>query len=127
VKLEKIHEDKRGEIYCFDINGKEFLLLSTKKGFSRGGEIHDRNQYLIVLEGEIEVMLYDVDNKTEGISHRYNPVGQGELVKIPIGTPHYMTALTDSLVLEWKGKKWDCKEAKEMARLYRKMVVEALK
>lgn len=127
MRVEKIHEDNRGEIFKFDIGEQEYLIIVTNKGCKRGGEVHDRNQYIVVLRGEIEVMLYDVDSKTESMSHRYNPVGEGELVKIPTGIPHYMTSLTDSVFLEWKGEKWNSKSAVKMAKLYRKIVEKTKK
>jgi len=108
MRVEKIHEDNRGEIFKFDIGEQEYLIIVTNKGCKRGGEVHDRNQYIVVLRGEIEVMLYDVDSKTESMSH-------------------YMTSLTDSVFLEWKGEKWNSKSAVKMAKLYRKIVEKTKK
>ena len=46
LKLSKLHEDKRGEIYLITGDLKEheeITLFTTRKGYARGGCIHNIN------------------------------------------------------------------------------------
>lgn len=97
LKLEKIHEDKRGDIYLMigdDLKEhEEITLFTTKKGYARGGCIHNFNdEYCCVLEGKINYFVGEEKSKL---------VKKGEIVRIPKAKPHYFISLTDSLVIEW--------------------------
>ncbi len=94
LKLIKHHEDFRGEIYL--IKGlkkyEEVTMLSTKKGFSRGGCVNRLNDEIhVVIEGSIHFFI--------GNSGRV--MKAGGLVIVPKNMPHYFVSLTDSLVQEW--------------------------
>jgi len=95
LKLEKIHEDNRGDIYLLKGDLKEheeISILTTKKGVARGGCIHRINdEYNVVLEGEI---IYYVGEQEFHMK-------KGDTVKVPKNTPHYFLSLLDSIVAEW--------------------------
>jgi len=112
MKLEKIHEDKRGEIYTItgEMDTPEIKLLITKKGFARGGCVHKlRDEFCVCVEGLVEHYI-------EGEKDSYVPAQQhkkgfaltnlhkGKPVLIPHGIPHYFYSKTDSVVLEWGAK-----------------------
>lgn len=95
LKLNQIHKDKRGKIYLLKGDLKEhreITVFSTKKGFARGGCIHEFNGEInTVLEGKIR---YTIGTKKVLLK-------KGQSIKIPKKTPHYFIALADSLVVEW--------------------------
>jgi len=93
IEFKHIHEDERGSIECFYIDGVEYTILTTKKGFARGGCIHpEHDEYAVILEG---IVFYYVMGQ---------PVKQyikGENLLIKKNTPHYLLATTDAVTLEW--------------------------
>lgn len=94
MKLEKIHEDQRGYIYLVKNlleNNKEFTFLEVKKGFARGGCLHSRDEFFVVVKGKIR---YIHGEQEEIVSH-------GESRKIPAGEPHAFIGIEDSIVSEW--------------------------
>lgn len=91
----KVHQDKRGDIYVFNLGEREFLIFFTKKGALRGGHFHDLREYGVVLEGKIERrLMYD---EREEIEIFY----EGDLGVVPPKIPHLVKALSDCWVLEW--------------------------
>jgi dTDP-4-dehydrorhamnose 3,5-epimerase-like enzyme len=97
----KIHEDDRGFINLITgalENNKEINISSTKKGYTRGGCIHRINdEYLTVVSGKIVFHIFDSNTDAEDIV--YMTVGDSR--KIPVNSPHFYTALTDCVVIEW--------------------------
>lgn len=95
MKLNKIHADKRGEIYTITgeiLKNPEITMLYTKAGISRGGCIHPQSiETLIVIEGEIEYVWGE---------HK-EIMKSGDSITIPNNTPHYLTSITDSVVIEF--------------------------
>lgn len=115
IKLNKIHGDERGEIYTItgDMEHEEITILTTNKGFARGGCIHNKNdEYCVVLEGIIE---YHLGNEPPVIMDR------GKTMWVPRGTPHYIRAIKDSIVVEWGATS---EEKKEKDPEMRRIVVE---
>ncbi len=111
----RIHKDKRGEINCFYNKGTEYTILTTKKGFARGGCIHKlNNEYFTILKGSVEY-------------HIINPMGrqfisilcQGTAGVVPRNYPHYLIALEDAITLEWGALP---KEKKEKHKPTRRIV-----
>jgi len=96
LEFEKIHEDKRGEIYLVTglfPEGRELTLFTTKKGYARGGCIHkDNDESCCVLSGVIEYYI-------EGRRPERFSKGRGTL--IPKNHQHFFIALTDTIVVEW--------------------------
>lgn len=97
MQLQKIHEDKRGEIYSLTgspLNYPEVSFLTCKAGFSRGGCIHsEHSEHLVVIEGVINY-YYDTDLK-------HITLHTGQAFTIEPNTPHFIVALKDSIIAEW--------------------------
>lgn len=114
LKLKKIHEDERGEIYIIVGDSlkehEEITIFTTKRNYARGGCIHKKHsERFCILEGIIE---YDIG----GCISIY---GKGSSFIIPRNIPHYFKSMTDSIVMEW-GASSD--EKKKKHRKYRKIV-----
>lgn len=95
LKLERVHQDKRGEIYS--LMDKSWLanivLLITEQGCARGGCVHkESDEYVTVLGGRIKFYI-------EGMEPRI--LKKGDNIIVPCGKPHYFVSLTSSLVIEW--------------------------
>ena len=105
MKFVKIHEDMRGEIaLVLDVlpDGREVTIFTTKKGYARGGCIHrESDEDCAVIVGEIE---YWIGSEKPVILVR------GDACCIKANTPHYFTALTDTVVMEWGALPWEKKE-----------------
>ena len=97
MKIEKVHFDKRGETHSLTsdlLHFPEVAIFHTKNGIARGGCWHPKsNEYLVVLEGEIEYVYGDDMQKITLMT--------GDSFVISPKTPHYFLSLTDSLVAEW--------------------------
>jgi len=92
LKLNRIYEDKRGEIYTItDKDDNEITILITRAGKARGGCIHQEEEHILVLSGYAEYNINDSIN--------YCHKGGGLI--IPRDTPHYYISHTDSVILEW--------------------------
>ena len=113
-KLIKITEDKRGAIFLVENllkDEKEFTFMEIKKGFARGGCIHDNNEFFVVLKGKVKFILGE--NEKDLV--------EGESGLISMGQPHAFIALEDSIVSEWgittEEKKKDIKDKKLRERV----------
>lgn len=97
LNLRLIHKDNRGEIYLITGDSlkehEEITLFTTKKGYARGGCIHNKNdEFCLVLEGSIKYF----------IGKEYpEMMWKGMSTVIPKAQPHYFIAETDCLVAEW--------------------------
>ncbi|MEK6953033.1 MAG: cupin domain-containing protein [Nanoarchaeota archaeon] len=100
---EPVHRDHRGEIHRLDIGGVKFNVLITKAGVLRSGDYHPNTQYDIILSGEMEITLRQ-DDKDVVIRK-----GPNDLISIPSETPHLFRSLTDTVMIEWWGGKFECK------------------
>ena len=97
MKLEKIHEDKRGEIYLVTEalpEDRELTLFTTKKGYARGGCVHQESgEDAVVISGTVKYFVEGREAET---------LSRGDSIHIPHNTPHYFVALTpETTVLEW--------------------------
>jgi mannose-6-phosphate isomerase-like protein (cupin superfamily) len=93
MKLEKIHQDERGEIWTLMIDGVEHTFLKSNKGYARGGCIHKfSEEHAVILQGSVE---YHVQGKKPRIYRK------GESLLIQPNCPHYFIALENAIVLEW--------------------------
>jgi mannose-6-phosphate isomerase-like protein (cupin superfamily) len=96
LKLEKLHEDGRGEIYLIlgDLQEHdEITIFTTRKNYARGGCIHKlNNEFCTVLEGKIRYFI----GEKEPLE-----MNAGQTVMIKKNTPHYFVSLEDSIVMEW--------------------------
>jgi len=108
ISFKHIHKDSRGEIMCFYKDGIEYTLLTTKKGYARGGCVHPRNlEHFVILHGTVRyAIMYPSDEL-------FRTYGEGESGFIPHGIPHYFVALEDSMTLEW-GAEIDEKNTRDL-------------
>jgi len=95
IQFRLIHSDERGKLYVIPYGDKEFLLMETKAGYSRGGDYHKSKQHDVVLHGTVQFRFM------QGKKVREKVLRQSEKIAFPAEQPHMLTALTDSLVLEW--------------------------
>jgi len=93
LKMEKVHEDKRGEIYVISMpDGKDIVINTTKKGYARGGCYHAINdEFFMVLKGMVKLW----------IGNEYEMYHEGMSASIPHNEPHMMRAQEDSITIEW--------------------------
>ena len=93
MKLEKIHQDERGEIWTLMIDGVEHTFLKSNKGYARGGCIHRTSEECaIILQGSVE---YHIRGRKTRV---YN---KGQSLLIQPSCPHYFVSLENSVVVEW--------------------------
>ena len=104
LKLKKLYEDKRGEIYLIKGDLKEheeITIFTTEKGYARGGCIHNLHQeFCTILEGKVKYQVGD----------EIKEYLAGDTLIIPVSTPHYFLALTDCVVIEWGASPEEKKE-----------------
>ena len=113
--FQKVKEDDRGIIWKIQYKNKDFWLSLTKKGKSRGGDIHSCFQYNAILTGSFVVR--QKLKKEDKVSKIDSP----SLMIIPPEVPHVFTALEDSLMIEWHSKKLPPYEEKRFYEPYRRM------
>jgi len=103
MQLKKEHEDFRGEIWTVtDPRIGEMTLLFTKAGYARGGCVHDQEERLYVLKGDVIIYISNqhwdegikgtAKDSTPDINHMHFNKNQ----------PHGFKSDTDSIVLEIK-------------------------
>jgi len=114
MKLEKIHEDKRGEIHL--VTGllpedRELTVFTTMYGYARGGCVHkESDEDAVVIAGSIK---YFVEGRAPATLSR------GDTIHIPPDTPHYFIALTpETIMIEWGPRPWEKKEKHPLWRSY---------
>ena len=98
-----IFEDHRGIIYSYYPDEKivEYNLMVTKKGDERGYHYHPEfNEFMMVVNGEC-IYTEWLDDGEDKIHLK-----TGMSIKIPIGTAHTFTALTDFKFVSMLTKLW---------------------
>ena len=111
--LEKL-QDKRGWILCLAPN---VVLLYTKRGYRRGGDYHRSTQTDVCLTGAVVFYWRSGDGEHSAL------LLPGQSIQFPPNTPHYLEAVTDTLVLEWLEGEFE----KEYDPEYRRRVEECLR
>ncbi|MBL8158380.1 cupin domain-containing protein [bacterium] len=87
--------------------GKEIWIINNDKycgkllHFTAGASFSDhfhlkKDETWYILQGSIELRHYDLTNAERII----DVLKEGDVVHVPIGAPHQLTALTDAIVLE---------------------------
>lgn len=114
LNIEKVNEDDRGIVWKIT-SKKDFFISLTKKGFARGGDIHDGYQVTLVLEGKIKVLMMDPDGE------KNLEMLPEDLLVIPKDIPHVFIADEDSIVLEWHEKPLPPYDQKKFYEPYRKL------
>ena len=92
LKLVNDLNDKRGTIIILNDGKKDYLMIYTKAGYLRGGEIHEGYQQNVVLSGIVEWTTPD-GTTTHSVS---------DAIFTTKGTPHLMKSVTDSLIVEYR-------------------------
>jgi len=116
MEIVKVSDNKRGEIWKIESGKRTYFLSITKKGYGRGGDIHDGIQYNYVLEGSFKVLFKYPKEEKEFIQKA------NEYVEVPPEIPHVWIALEDSLMLEWHEKPLPPVEKKRYYEPYRRMI-----
>lgn len=119
LEMKKIYEDSRGEIYSItgeEMRTPEIALFLTKKGYFRGGVIHNmHDKFVQVIEGIVEVYYKPRDSKdylppasAGGEGQQMDGCNLTTLIKgglarflVPYGCPHYIYSKTDSVIMTW--------------------------
>ncbi|GAJ22796.1 unnamed protein product, partial [marine sediment metagenome] len=94
-----------------EMSTPEITLLVTKKGFARGGYIHDlRDEFCVCVEGLVELYITGEPERETNPSPQHKKgfnltnLHKGKPVLIPSGKPHYFVSKNNSVVLEWGTK-----------------------
>ena len=95
VEFVKVHEDVRGRIFKAIINDFEFYLLETRKGCARGGHSHTVDSYIVVLRGRLEYRAM------VGGREIVRTVDEGDVIFTEKDVPTLLTALEDSVMIQW--------------------------
>ncbi|GIL73798.1 hypothetical protein Vretifemale_3892 [Volvox reticuliferus] len=74
-------------------------MYYTKAGFRRSGDLHDCNQYDVVLRGRTRLRMIEPHTGREVVQE----FGANDFIVIPARTPHMFEFLEDNYLLEW----WD--------------------
>lgn len=97
LKFNKSISDIRGIILFCSFGKSTVHLVETKKGFSRGGHYHKFKSDHILLRGKIEFKKFNIDTNLEQIHILSAPI----TISVEPNVPHLLTALEDSLFLEY--------------------------
>ena len=98
LEIKKIHSDVRGDVFQVDFAGKQIgVLLSTKKGFMRGGHYHPRRQDMYVVKGKLEFTTTEIDKPD---SEKTEILDEGDFVQISPNVVHMMKALEETVFFE---------------------------
>jgi quercetin dioxygenase-like cupin family protein len=118
IEIRKLSEDNRGKSFTIEIEGTRFAHLVTfKASASRGGHFHKEPERIVVLDGDLDYFLTDMESRKEV----RGSVSEGETLNIKGGVAHLLTAKTDALVVGIIG------EAESTSyQPYRKVVEEFL-
>lgn len=111
--VEKIHEDKRGEMFVGKIGDNEVLIMHSVKGAPRGGHFHDSEQIHCVMHGSFEYREYDPKTGKE----IKKILRAGDSVKIPAGNTHLLIALEESILVEVKKSDTQTKDFPEWRKI----------
>lgn len=117
MEMLDVKTDNRGSLLKFKLDNKNLLIVLTKKGFLRGGELHNMPQHTILIEGKIVVVT---KWQNRDVTKLYK--GLQEFV-IPKNIPHYFKFLKDSVIMEYE----DENMTREYYPEYRKIVEESMK
>lgn len=100
--LEKpVHTDIRGSIHRINIDGFNVIMLSTKAGFMRAGDLHKNIQFDFIFSGKIEIWFREGDKDTKKIYKK------NDFLEIPPHTPHLFNFLEDTVMAEWQDEPFE--------------------
>jgi hypothetical protein len=97
-----IAEDKRGAAWSLKLpNGREAVLIYTKKGYYRGGHSHTVPEVSMLLTGSIHYKKRFNSDDGHVQEAEFNETA-GETLYNDAGEPHLAHFLEDSWLLDWK-------------------------
>jgi len=115
--IEIISEDKRGWMKKLTLNNGDIFWISfTKKGFARGGDIHDGRQYDTIIRGQFLVKQHFPED-----IEMLKVIITGDSIIIPAGIPHVFIAMEDTEMIEWHDDKLPPFDQKKYYEPYRKL------
>ena len=104
-----VNRDKRGWICRFPLpDGREAIIIYTRRGFIRGGEHHNSDQNNVILQGALK-WTYG-DGSTE-----VTTTGEGNT--IPERKKHMAEAIEDTVYIEWLSGEWEKVYDPEMRKI----------
>jgi len=92
-----VSSDSRGWVVVWEFKGQEILMIYTKKGYMRGGEIHKGRQWNIILQGAVNWII-----QQKYMFPLHQLYYSSAYIVTPKEIPHMMEALTDTLMIEWR-------------------------
>ena len=95
AEIVMIHEDVRGRIFRVTIDEHEFYVLETRKGYARGGHSHTEDAYTVILKGKLEYRA------KIGEREEVKTVREGDVIFTEKEVPTILTALEDSVMIQW--------------------------
>lgn len=109
-----INQDERGKIYRMVLDGVYWISF-TKKGYARGGDIHNGRQFNSILKGKFLVKMKFPTEEVKRV------VLEGQSIIIPNNIPHVFIALEDSTMIEWHDHKLPPYKEKRFYQPYREL------
>ena len=94
LKLVDDLSDSRGTIMILNDGTQDYLIIYTKAGYLRGGEIHEGWQQNVILNGIVEWITPD-----QTTTHTVF-----DSIVTTKHIPHMMESVTDSVMVEWREK-----------------------
>jgi hypothetical protein len=108
-------EDERGWMSKFIIGKQEFWLSFTRKGYARGGDIHEGLQFNTVIYGNMKVKLMFANGE------KIVELPSDSSMVTPKSIPHVFIAFEDTLMVEWFDHELPPYEKKQFYEPYRKL------
>lgn len=95
VKLTRVSNDARGEIYSLGFPaGSVVNIQTTNAGYARGGHSHSYDEVFLVVSGRVEYHSGTVGNE------RVRVCKAGSVIRTTPGEPHYILAQVASVLAE---------------------------
>ncbi len=103
VTLRTVHTDDRGSITTLTLNDgggpKEYIVIYTRKGHSRGGDYHPTAQHAILLEGKATWTLKSDRNNGLRLDTFLHELNTDFVIQPQVA--HFFTAKENSLMITW--------------------------
>ena len=119
MRVLKETEDRRGMIIWLESDGKEFHVVETKNGYSRGGHYHPYDSTHVLVSGQLIYRECDIKGEKE----INKTVKTGATIFTAANRAHMITAIEDSVFIEIFGSPY---KATDFLR-YRKIVNDTLR
>lgn len=118
LQLDKQSEDIRGKIMWLSYKGRQINIVEIKKGYARGGHYHEYDSENTIILGRVEYREEDIVSGKE----RTKIISAPTTVLIPKNTAHILTAVEDTIFIEFQDSYSDVVFPK-----YRKIVEDRMR